>query len=357
MGVEDRLSMDRSFAVRLPRPFAIAPPRHLAKSTLIAMLALALLLGGWMWLRKSPLVTVEHVQISGVRGPDAAAIESALSTAARRMSTMDVHASTLMAAVAPYRVVREVRLHSSFPHGLRIHVVERLPVAALTLGATRTAVAADGVVLGPGFLSGSLPVIHGALPAAGAERVSSAGQLAELAVLGAAPETLIGWIAHVYIGHNGITVAMRNGLLLYFGDATRPHAKWLSAARVLADPSAAGASYLDVRLPERPAAGVAGTAAASAAQVSASDPTAAALAAALESAVSGGSSPASSAGATTTGTVAPTEARTSTEAAASPPPSSTAEPSAAGVGASTTESSAPAESSGSVSAGTATPGE
>ena len=34
---------------------------------------------------------------------------------------------------------------------------------------------------------------------------------------------------------------MHSGLLAYFGDATRPHAKWLSLARVLADPGAAGA--------------------------------------------------------------------------------------------------------------------
>ena len=45
---------------------------------------------------------------------------------------------------------------------------------------------------------------------------------------------------------------MRNGLLVYFGDATRPHAKWLSLADVLADPSSAGASYVDVRLPVAP---------------------------------------------------------------------------------------------------------
>ena len=41
----------------------------------------------------------------------------------------------------------------------------------------------------------------------------------------------------------------------YFGDAGAPHAKWLALARVLADPSSAGASYVDVRLPDRPAAG------------------------------------------------------------------------------------------------------
>jgi hypothetical protein len=93
------------------------------------------------------------------------------------------------------------------------------------------------------------------------------------------------------MGPQGVTVAMRNGLLVYFGDATRPHAKWLSLARVLADPSSEGASYVDVRLPERPAAGFASgavpaTSAATGEPSSPSDPTtAAALAAGLTSAL------------------------------------------------------------------------
>ncbi len=85
---------------------------------------------------------------------------------------------------------------------------------------------------------------------------------------------------------------MRNGLLVYFGDDRRPHAKWLSLARVLADPSSAGASYVDVRLPERPAAGfpagvspsaagTAGTAPTSGEQATGSESTIAALAAGL----------------------------------------------------------------------------
>jgi hypothetical protein len=40
-----------------------------------------------------------------------------------------------------------------------------------------------------------------------------------------------------------------------FGDATRLRAKWAAASRVLADLEASGASYVDVRLPGRPAAG------------------------------------------------------------------------------------------------------
>jgi hypothetical protein len=79
--------------------------------------------------------------------------------------------------------------------------------------------------------------------------------LAELSVLGAAPAPLAKHVERMFMGPKGLTAAMRNGLLVYFGDATRPHAKWLSLARVLADSSSTGAAYIDVRLPSRPAAG------------------------------------------------------------------------------------------------------
>ena len=48
---------------------------------------------------------------------------------------------------------------------------------------------------------------------------------------------------------------LRDGPDLIFGDARRAAAKWAAAARVLAEPSAAGATYLDLRVPERVAAG------------------------------------------------------------------------------------------------------
>jgi cell division protein FtsQ len=271
---------------------------------LLALIALPLLAGGWIWLRKSSLVVVEQVRVSGVHGvhgSDARAIEGALARAARHMSTLDVHPATLRAAVASFPVVRSIRATPSFPHGLRIDVVEQLPVAAITVGGVRSAVAADGVVLGPALLSGSLPVMSGSASAAlTGQRLHDAILRGALTVLGDAPAALAGSVKRVYMSPRGLTVAMRNGLLAYFGDASLPHAKWLSLARVLADPSSAGASYVDVRLPERPAAGFAGgvppgTGAVGAEAGSVSDPsTAAALAAGLTTAVGGGSSSPSS---------------------------------------------------------------
>jgi cell division protein FtsQ len=267
--------------------------RRLRIALLAVAIALPLLGGGWLWLRDSPLAAVQQVRISGVRGPEAASVDAALSGAARRMSTLAVNVGALRAAVARFSVVRDLSVSASFPHELRIHVSEQLPVAVLTVGGARTAVAADGVALGPALLSASLPAVAapGSPPPPSGE-IRDATVRGELRVLGAAPRVLLGWIARVTESHEGLTVAMRDGLLIYFGDATRPHAKWLSAARVLADPSSAGAGYIDVRAPERPAAGTSAAgglegSASSAGQVSASDPTAAALANALAEAVSG----------------------------------------------------------------------
>jgi cell division protein FtsQ len=231
------------------------------RGTRIALIAVLigtpLLAGGYMLLRHSSFVAVQRVQIGGVHGPEAPAIKAALVVAARQMSTLDVRDGALRAAVAPFRLVREVKAYPRFPHGLRVEVVEQLPVAALIAAGQRSAVAADGVVLGPAYLSSSLPTLGGwSVPAAGAH-LHDRGLLASLRVLGAAPAALGKLVARSYSGPEGLTVAMRNGLVVYFGDATRAHAKWLSLARVLADKSSAGALYVDVRLPGRPAAGFA----------------------------------------------------------------------------------------------------
>jgi cell division septal protein FtsQ len=231
--------------------------RRLRLLLLVLVVLTPPLVGGWRWLRHSSLVAVRHVHISGVSGPQAHAIEAALGTAARRMSTLDVHVSALRAAIAPYHVVRDVHASAGFPHTLRIRVSEQLPVAALLAGGTRTAVAADGVVLGPGMLNGALPTVGGrSLPAPG-RRVREGSLAAMLGVLGAAPWRLARTVTGAFSGSRGVTLVFRSGLRGYFGNPARAHAKWLALALVLARERPAGAIYVDVRVPERPAVGFA----------------------------------------------------------------------------------------------------
>jgi cell division septal protein FtsQ len=295
--------------------------RRLRIALLAVVIALPLLGGGWLALRSSPFVAVEHVRISGVHGPDTPAIDAALRSAARGMSTLDVHRAALLAAVSSFHLVREVRAYPSFPHTLRIVAIEQLPVAVLAVEGSRTAVAADGVVLGPQLLSGSLPTVAAGVEPAMGGRVKGADLLAVLSVLGAAPAALERLVERAYTGPKGLTVVMRNGLLVYFGDAVRPHAKWLSMERVLADSSSAGAAYIDVRVPARPAAGFpagvsppgASEASGAAEQAARSESPVAALAAGLSA---GSGSSASSPSSSTTG------AASSGEPAESPAPAS-----------------------------------
>jgi cell division protein FtsQ len=154
---------------------------------LCALVSIPLFGGGWLWLRDSSLVAVRHVHIVGVHGIEAVEIRTALDNAATRMTTMDFDVGALRSAVASFTVVGGLRATTSFPHTVSISVTERPPVAALLSTGQRTAVAADGTVLGPAQLSSSLPVVNGAVePAAGA-RLSEATPLAAVAVLGATP--------------------------------------------------------------------------------------------------------------------------------------------------------------------------
>jgi cell division protein FtsQ len=243
--------------VLAPSLAALGARRRLRLALICGLVALPLLAAGWMWLRHSSFVAVEHVRVTGADGPQARAIDGALTEAARGMSTLAPDVAKLKAAVARFPQVSEVRANPSFPHGMRITVLERTPVAALLVGGNRIAVSADGTALGTTVPSTFLPAVADDVAPASGARVRNELVRQALAVLGAAPAALLRLVSRAYFSTRGMTVAMRGGLLVYFGDDTRPHAKWLALASVLADSSSAGALYVDVRSPERAAAGFA----------------------------------------------------------------------------------------------------
>jgi cell division protein FtsQ len=263
--------------VRRPGPLAPAgallrrarPRPRVAAIIVAALLAVG---GLYLWLRESPLVSVERVTVTGVSGPDAAAIRSALVTAARGMTTLHVDQAQLRAAIAPYPEVKSFRVSAELPHGLLIRVVEQLAVAQVAFEGRTEAVSADGTLLGSQRVAG-LPRI--ALTVApGGPRVSDPDAVQAIRALAAAPLELFRRIAQMRTepGH-GLVALLRRGPAIYLGDTSRIHAKWLAAAAVLADPGSAGAAYIDVTDPGRPAAG-AGTAATAAAGMTSSTGTA-----------------------------------------------------------------------------------
>jgi cell division protein FtsQ len=239
-------------AAAAPRRVLAALPPRLRRWLLIALAACLVLAAGYQfWLRDSSLVAVEDVSVTGLTTKDAPRVRAALTLAARSMTTLHVQEDELEGAIAAYPVVRALEVRPDFPHGLVIHVVEHRP-AALVGGLP---VAGDGTILRGLPIEGKLPEIDVRADLEG-DRLTDPAALHAALVAGGAPAALRPRLERIDLrSQDGIVVEMREGPELIFGDATRVRAKWLAATRVLADPEAQGASYIDVRLPGRPAAG------------------------------------------------------------------------------------------------------
>lgn len=232
--------------------------RLLSPAAGVVALALAACLaaGYWLWLRDSPLVAVERVAVTGVEGPGSEAVVAALTEAGRSMTTLNVDEGELEAAVAGLPLVAGLSADADFPHGLTIAVEAREPaILARDPGGRELPVAGDGTVLaGLDLGPAKLPRVAVAkLP----RRGTLAGEdLALARVAGAAPEPLRPLIAALeYEGEGGVTATLRGDVPVLFGSADRAAAKWAAAAAILARPRIDTLTYLDVRVPERPAIG------------------------------------------------------------------------------------------------------
>ena len=233
--------------------------RRLAAALAVAVVLSALYM---LWFRDSSFVSVQRVTVSGVRGEDATRVRTALAGVARDMTTLHVDRDRLQHAVAGFSSVRTLAVSADFPHTLRIRVIERRPVAILVGDSGRLPVAGDGTVVRGIPLGGALPSVRLSGPVH-SDRLDEKAALRLVRVAGGAPVALVHRLTDVTVNRDkGIVAHVRHGPDLIFGDPTQVAAKWLAIARVLADPSARGATYIDVRLPDRPAAGGLGSGAA-----------------------------------------------------------------------------------------------
>jgi cell division septal protein FtsQ len=239
---------------RLPR---LSPPPRLGRVVLI-LLALAIVLGAvyLFWFRDSSFVRVNDVTITGATSSDAQRLRASLTSIGRSMSTLDVDREVLEQAAEGYPVVKALDVTPDFPHGLTIRVIEHDPAAFALVGGNRVPVAGDGTVLrGVTAKPGSLPEIQ-ARDALDGDRLADARARRAAGVAGAAPLALRRRVEDVHTdADNGLVAQLRDGPEMIFGSAGQLRAKWIAAARVLADPEVEGAGYVDVRLPSRPAVG------------------------------------------------------------------------------------------------------
>ena len=231
-------------------------PRISVRGIAIAVLVLVLLGCGWLWFRDSSLVAIKRVRVTGLSGPYVPQIRRDLTSAAKLMTTLDVNVARLEAAVSQFPDVRSLQVNTNFPHAVEIHVVEQVPVATIATGGGAEIVDTDGALLEHApSLPGPLPTIPlRSAPAGGL--VAAPGARAAIAALAAAPYAFITHIANATsTAAHGVIVQLRNGPQIYFGSTEELSAKWAAALAVLSQSNAAGADYVDVSDPRRPAAG------------------------------------------------------------------------------------------------------
>jgi cell division protein FtsQ len=238
-------------AAAMPRVRSV--PR-IPRAAVWALAFIALLVAGLLWARDSSLVAVQKVTVVGLSGPETARVTQQLENAAKDMTTLHVRGDQLRSVVEPYPVVKDLRVATDFPHGLKITIIENTPVAAVLSDGAKTPVGADGRLL-RGADQRELAVIPLSVPPAG-QRIADRTARQAIAALAAAPTALRQRVLRASsTDHGGITLVMRDGPDLRFGGADRLAAKWAAASAVLADENSRGATYLDLRYPERPAAG------------------------------------------------------------------------------------------------------
>ncbi len=241
-------------SVRIPRLL----PRRL-RSLHSAGLALALVgcLGlGWLWFRGSSFVRVQRVTVTGLSGPDVARIRAALTATALQMTTLDMNISRLEAAVSRYPFVRALTVSGNGAHAVVIRVTEQIPVALIQVAGGMRVVDSQGELLPATTTHGSLPQVPLGNPPSGSW-LTAPGPRGVIAVLAAAPYAFLAHITTAVssVAH-GVTVQLRNGPQLYFGQTTQLARKWNAAVAVLRSSYTRGAAYIDLSDPRRPAPGV-----------------------------------------------------------------------------------------------------
>jgi cell division septal protein FtsQ len=201
-------------------------------------------------------VRVEKVTVEGLATtPGAAQLREQLTEAAKLQTTLHLDEAKLREITSHYPVVRSIEVQPDFPHGLTITVTENTPVALVSAGDRSVPVAADGTLLEGLDTDASLPTIRAeALPAE--RRVPGGETLDRVAVAAAAPEDIRAKVTSITVEPEyGYVAHVEDGPEVWLGGQHRLRLKWAAATAILAEESSQGATYVDVRIPERGVAG------------------------------------------------------------------------------------------------------
>lgn len=255
-----------SAASRRPHPALADRRRAISRARgrrrrFVALIALAALAGiaGLYWVATGPLVAVHGVSMGGYERADGDELLRSLSAAAAEGTVLAPPTEAMRAAAAEFAWVDSISVSRRWPRALRVTVVPAVPVAVAAFEDQAVLVSARGRVLGVkdgttglGWLrlEQSPPAEGGTLPE---------GARAALAFVAAADPVVAARVRGLRVVRGGSVVGrVTAGPELRLGAPVRLSAKARALGLLLANLSPeeeAGASYIDLSVPERPALG------------------------------------------------------------------------------------------------------
>jgi cell division protein FtsQ len=225
-------------------------PRWLA--TLLVGLAAIAATGGWV--TRTPLFTLRTLTVTGNHRLSDAQV-ARLAGLSRNTNVVWLRTGVLATRIQRDPWILQARVTRSLPGTVSVSIQERRPVAVLESGRSLLLVSGDGVILGRASPSARLPSISvpGSTARIGA-RIP--GSTAALVVARSLPIALRGKVARItQSGHGSLSLTLRAGAVVLYGDATDADAKGRALNSLLFWAKARGVrpQSIDLRAPSAPA--------------------------------------------------------------------------------------------------------
>ena len=244
--------------VALPADEALVPVR--ARSRIgrwfVMLVGITIVLGAGWWVTNSPVFDMRSLAIQG-NGHLSVRQVATLAGLDANTNVMWLSQRAVERRLEADPWILDATITRRLPSGITIDVVERVPTA-VTQGDRPMLVAGDGMVLGAASspASARLPAIAAPThPAAVGDRLPVSPELTAAAVLPPSVRPLVGVITRD--GDGALVLLMRDGVTVYFGDASDVAAKATALRTVLAWAAQHSVQfrYVDVRAPAVPALG------------------------------------------------------------------------------------------------------
>ena len=217
------------------------------------MLALVAACAGGFALLHSSLFGARHIVVTGDRRTSRAAVIRAAGLYGAP-PLVDLDTAVIARRVERLPWVESAKVSLSWPWDVTIRVTERVPVAAVALGAGHFAVCdPTGRVLEvvPGRPA-SLPLLAGVahVPPPGGTLAPGGRELSSVAA--AMPQSMVAESTSLFLSPEGVEIGFRKDPIGLLGAADLLHEKFVSLATVFAHGGLTGVAVVDVRVPAAP---------------------------------------------------------------------------------------------------------